>query len=179
MLVRLNKLAPTIVLTGLLLTATACSDSTPAAKPPANRSATAPATTADTPSDNPAGTPGDDSTATPDSTSSEPADPSSTGDEKPVTGDTDPYCQVIRSVTSELTELLLGDRSAANDEKAIKAVQREADQAPIELKAAMATVNKYYPQVLSEQISDDDRKTYREAEQLEADWAKAHCGPLT
>ena len=176
---KLVKLVPTVILAGLLLTATACSDTTAAAKAPANQSATtAPATTTDTPSDDPASTPADDSTATPDNTSSDPSDPAGAGDGKPVAGDKDPYCQVIRSVTAELLDLLLDDDSGANKEKAIKAVQREADQAPIELKAAMATVNKYYPQVLSEQIGDDDKKKYDEAQQLVDAWGKDHCAPL-
>jgi hypothetical protein len=173
-LVRLRSALPAALLTGLLLTATACSDTT-SANAPNSQAATQPAKA---PNSAPTGTPTDGGgleTPGPEGDSTPSADDSTPSSDP--AGPTDPYCKVLESVGG--ADDGKDDGVDADSPEAIaaatKILQGIADQAPAEIKPSMQVLANLLPRADSDNFSQADTDQLTAAQKVVGPWVLKHC----
>jgi hypothetical protein len=178
MKVRRSKLKPLVavaMLSGLLLTATACKDAASSAGAPPNQAAPQPAKA---PSSAPTGTPTDGSslgTPDPDGGSTPPADDSTPSNDP--AGPSDPYCKVLESASS--ADDGNTDGPDTDSPEGIAAVQKLlkgiADQAPDEIRPSMQVIANLLPRADSDDFSQADLDQLTAAQKVLQPWMSKHC----
>jgi len=177
---RIRALAASVALTGLLLIATACSDTDSSADAPSNQSATTPTTA-------PPSTPASTSDSTP--TEAPSADPTGTPDNDPtdaptVAGTDDPglaaaFCKEFKASDASVLDPAK-DKGKTEDERVQLGtqVQNLAADAPTELIPPMQVLAKYYSSVSAGTFNTTDQTAVNEftdAQQVVGKWVADSC----
>ena len=178
---RLKPLVAVAMLSGLLLTATACKDDASSAGAPPNQAATQPAKApSSAPTADPTGTPTDGSslgTPDPDGASTPPTDDSTPSSDP--AGPSDPYCKVLESANGADDGKTDGSDVDADSPQAIAAAQKLlkgiADQAPDEIKPSMEVVANLLPRADSDDFSQADLDQLTAAQKVLQPWMLKHC----
>jgi hypothetical protein len=178
---RFKPLVPVAILAGLLLTATACSDSSSAAGAPGSQSATQPVSApTDAPSSTSEGTPTDPPSADPTGTPGD--DP--TGAATPEDGDTGRgsvgyFCKEYKASDASVLDPA-ADKAQPEERRMELAtqVQNLAADAPTDLIPPMQVLTKYYPSIAAGTFNHSDadaEKEFSTAKQVVGDFVHTSC----